>query len=179
LRATGGRRAAVYGPYDWKFIPRLAEGLRARRVPMIEGGRHVAPIVHVRDVSAMVRTCARREEALGEVFNCVSTEGLSWRAFFEEVARRVGAPPPARSVPFRVAYSAGAVLEVLYRLAGSTRPPLITRFTATLLGTPLTYDMSKAERILGFRPAVTVAAGLPETIEWMQAEQRQRDGRAA
>jgi nucleoside-diphosphate-sugar epimerase len=179
IRATCVRPSAVYGPYDWKFIPRVVEGLRARRLPMIEGGRHTAPIVYVRDVSALVRTCARRPEALGEVFNCVSTEGITWRGLFDEVARLVGAPTPSRSVPYGLAFAAGAVLEALYRLVGSARPPLVTRFNATLLGTPLSYDMSKAERVLGFRPAVTVATGLPETIAWMQAEQQRQDGRAA
>jgi nucleoside-diphosphate-sugar epimerase len=180
LRVTCVRPSAVYGPHDWRFVPRVVQGLRAGRIPMIEGGRHAAPIVYVRDVSRLVRACAQRPEAVGEVFNCVSTEGISWRGFFTAIARLAGLPPPSLSVPYRLAFATGAVLETLYRLVGSEKPPLVTRFNATLLGTPLTYDMSKAERVLGFRPAVTVATGLPETIAWMQAEQRQRrDGRAA
>jgi nucleoside-diphosphate-sugar epimerase len=178
LRVSCVRPSAVYGPYDWRFVPRVVQGLRAGRIPMIEGGRHVAPIVYVRDVSRLVRACAQRPEAIGETFNCVSTEGISWRGFFTAIARLVDAPAPSRSVPYRLAFGAAAVLETLYRLVGSETPPLVTRFNATLLGTPLTYDMSKAERVLGFRPAVPVATGLPETIAWMQAEQG-RDGRAA
>jgi len=61
-------------------------------------------------------------------------------------------------------------MEAAYRLAGSTTPPVITRFAAKLLGTPVEYAMAKAERLLGWRPRVTIASGLPETAAWMQAE---------
>ena len=61
-------------------------------------------------------------------------------------------------------------MEAAYRLAGSSTPPVITRFAAELLGTPVEYDMTKAERLLGWRPRVTLDMGLPETVAWMKGE---------
>jgi nucleoside-diphosphate-sugar epimerase len=174
IRASFVRPCIVYGPYDWKFIPKIARGLRAGRIPLVGGGRHEAPIVSVRDVVDLTLACATRPEAIGEAFNCASDDGITWRQLFEEVARLVGAPPPALSVPPWLLYGLGAVLETAWHLAGSKKPPLVTRFGVVLLGTAFAYDIGKAERLLGWRPRVRLAEGLAETLEWMQAELRAR-----
>jgi nucleoside-diphosphate-sugar epimerase len=174
LRCSVVRPCIVYGPYDWKFVPRVAEGLEGGRVPLIAGGAHRAPIVSVSDVADLVVECALHPAAAGEAFNCASTEEVSWKRLFEEVARLLGARVPRWSVPFRVAWTAGAVMEGLYRLAGAAAPPVITRYAAELLGTAVEYDMSKAERLLDWRPRVTLEVGLPETIAWLQSERASR-----
>jgi nucleoside-diphosphate-sugar epimerase len=175
LRCAVVRPCIVYGPYDWKFVPRVVEGLEGGRVPLIARGAHRAPIVSVSDVADLVAECALQPAAVGEAFNCASTEAVTWKQLFEEIARVVGARVPRVSVPFRVAYAAGAVLEALYRLAGSGTPPVITRFAAEVLGTPVEYDVSRAARLLGWRPRVTLAVGLPETVAWLQAERAGRE----
>lgn len=174
VRAAFVRPCIVYGPHDWKFVPKVAKGIRAGRIPLIGGGNHLAPIVSVRDVAELTLACGFKDEAVGEAFNCASPEGITWRRLFEEVARLIGAPPPRHSIPYPVAYGLGAVLEMAYRLAGSRKPPMVTRFGASLLGLSMAYDISKSERLLGFRPRVTVATGLPETLEWMHAELKAR-----
>jgi nucleoside-diphosphate-sugar epimerase len=78
-------------------------------------------------------------------------------------------------VPYRLAYGAGAALEAAYRFAGSTRPPMVTRFGATIVGVPFDYDTSKARRVLGFVAKRTVAEAMPEALEWWRRE-RSRAG---
>jgi nucleoside-diphosphate-sugar epimerase len=168
VRATAIRPCIVYGPYDWKFVPKLARALKAGRVPLLDGAQHRAPIVNVHDVVTLVLACLDRDEAIGHAFNCASPEPISWRHLFEEVAGHVGARAPQRSVPLPLAYAAGAVMEGAWKLARARRPPLVTRFGVRLAGMRVVYDIQKAERILGFRPRVSLAEGLPETIEWMK-----------
>jgi nucleoside-diphosphate-sugar epimerase len=170
LRASVVRPCTVYGPYDWKLVPKLADALRARRLPLIGGGGHVAPIVNIRDVVDLVVACATRPEAVGEAFNCASDEGTTWRAFLEKLAALLGAPPPRIAVPTWLLYGIGAVLETAWQLAGARKAPLLTRFGVALVGTPVTYDVAKAERVLGWRPQVKLAEGLAETVRWMEGE---------
>lgn len=172
VRAVCVRPCIVYGPYDWKFVPKLAKAIRAGSFPLIGGGRHRAPVVSVRDVTDLVVRCLTHPAAEGEAFNCASPEPVTWREFTAEIARLVGASPPRRSVPFALAYGLGAVLETLYRAAGARKPPLVTRFGTSLLGLAMAYDISKAERLLGFRPQVLAAEGLAETIAWLQQARR-------
>ena len=107
---------------------------------------------------------------MGQAFNCAPTEAVSWKRRFEEIAQLLGARVPRWSVTFSVAYGAGAVLEAFYRLAGSATPPVISRYAAELLGSAVEYDVSKAERLLGWRPRVTFGVGLRDTVAWLQSE---------
>ena len=178
VRAAVVRPAVVYGPWDWKFVPKVAEALMGRGLPLIGGGDHRAQIVSVHDVVDLVLLCSTRPEAMGEAFNCAGQDSVTWRQVFCEVARRIGAPAPHRRVPYRLAWSAGAALEVAYRLVGSARPPLVTRFGATMVGLPFEYDTSKAARVLGFTADRRFTDTLPETLEWWRRE-RGRGGAVA
>jgi nucleoside-diphosphate-sugar epimerase len=173
LQCTAVRPCIVYGPYDWKFVPRVAQGLEGGRVPLVAGGAHRAPIVSVRDVAELVAECMVQPAASGEAFHCASTEVVLWKRLLEEVALLIGARVPRFSVPFWMAYGVGAVMEAVYRLARSSTPPVMTRYAAELLGTPVAYDMAKAERLLGWRPRVTLDMGLPETVAWIKGERAQ------
>jgi 2-alkyl-3-oxoalkanoate reductase len=178
LRAAALRPVLVYGPYDWKFVPKVAEALMGRGLPLIGGGNHRADIVSVHDVVDLILLCASRPEAEGEAFNCSAEESLTWRQVFTEVAARIGAPPPTRKIPYRLAWSAGAALEACYRLAGARRAPLVTRFGATLVGVPFEYDTSKAKRVLGFTAGRRFTEVLPECLDWWRRE-RGRAGAVA
>jgi nucleoside-diphosphate-sugar epimerase len=174
VRAACVRPCIVYGPFDWKFIPKIARALEAGRMVLIDGGQHRAPIVNVHDVVRLALACLDQEAALGHAFNCASPEPVSWRHLFEEVAAHVGARAPQRSIPFGVAYAAGSVMEMAWRLAGSRRPPPLTRFGVMLLGVRVVYDTQKAAQMLGFHPQVKLTDGLAETLEWLQAARRDR-----
>jgi nucleoside-diphosphate-sugar epimerase len=169
LACAAVRPCVVYGPYDWKFVPRVAAGLQAGRIPLVGGGGLRAPVVSVRDVADLVIECATHAAAAGEAFNCASTEAVTWKQVFEQVAELVGARAPRFSIPYPVAYAAGAVLEAAYRLAGSRTPPDITRFAAQVVGVPVEYDMTKAARLLSWRPGVAFADGLAEAVAWLRS----------
>jgi nucleoside-diphosphate-sugar epimerase len=178
VRAAMLRPALVYGAWDWKFVPKVAEALMGRGLPLIAGGDHRAQLVSVHDVVDLILLCATRDEAVGEAFNCTGEEVITWRQAFTEIARRIGAPPPKVSVPYRLAWGAGAALEAAYRLARADRPPLVTRFGATLVGVPFDYDTTKATRVLGFTAARRFAQSLPEALDWWRRE-RARAGAVA
>ena len=74
--------------------------------------------------------------------------------------RAGGAPEVTGSVPFAVAYAAGAACEWLWPLLRLDGEPPMTRFLAEQLGTTHWYDMGPAERDFGYRPRVSTEEGL-------------------
>lgn len=165
------RPSIVYGPYDHKFIPRLVQAIRQGKMVLIDSGHHKAPIIYVEDVADLSVLAAERDEANGEVFNVSTDEGVMWSQFLTELAGQVKATPPTVSVPPWLLYYSGAVMESLWRAARAKDPPMMTRFGAMLLGGKWEYNMSKAKRVLGFRPRVGYKQGLGKTIQWMRQEQ--------
>jgi nucleoside-diphosphate-sugar epimerase len=70
------------------------------------------------------------------------------------------------SVPYPVAYAAGAVLEAAWTLLRLDGEPPMTRFLAEQLSTPHWYDISAARRDFGYVPRVSTAEGLERLAAW-------------
>jgi nucleoside-diphosphate-sugar epimerase len=78
------------------------------------------------------------------------------------VLRRLGIPADLRRAPLAAALVAAGLMECRAALTG--REPLLTRYSAAILGRTQTYDISAARRDLGYAPRVSVAAGIERTL---------------
>ena len=78
----------------------------------------------------------------------------------DDLLAAAGEPPVRRSVPYAVAYAAGAVLEPAWKLLRLAGEPPMTRFLAEQLSTPHWYDIAAARRDFGYFPAVSTDEGL-------------------
>ncbi|MEE2839100.1 MAG: 3-beta hydroxysteroid dehydrogenase, partial [Acidobacteriota bacterium] len=67
-----------------------------------------------------------------------------------------------------LAYAAGGLLEVLYRLLPLKGEPAITRFLAEELATAHWFDISAARRELGYEPQVSMEEGFSRLREWLE-----------
>ncbi len=90
------------------------------------------------------------------------TQGEPWpiRDVIDGPPKASGAPVVTRTVKPWVAYLAGALFEVGYRLVGRSSEPPITRFVAHQLSTSHWYDISAARRDLGYEPSVSIREAL-------------------
>ena len=78
------------------------------------------------------------------------------------VLRRLGIPANLRRVPLALALVAAGMMECRAVLSG--REPLLTRYSAAILGRTQTYDISAARRDLGYTPRISVAQGIERTL---------------
>jgi nucleoside-diphosphate-sugar epimerase len=76
----------------------------------------------------------------------------------------LGAKPPGR-IPLPVARMLASVFETAARAVGSRRAPLLTKARFKFLGLNLDFSITKAERVLGYRPAVGFREGIREALE--------------
>jgi nucleoside-diphosphate-sugar epimerase len=83
-----------------------------------------------------------------------------------------GEPRVEASVPFAVAYAAGALCEVLWHTLPLKGEPPMTRFVAEQLATPHWYDLTAAKRDFGYVPQVRVAEGLDRLARWWRDAHR-------
>ena len=120
---------------------------------------HLDALAHLRPGAA----CA------GRAYFISNGEPREVREIVNDLLRAAGAPPVDKSVPFAVAYAAGAVLESVWRTFELKGEPPMTRFLAEQLSTPHWYDISAAARDLGYRPRVSTADGLRRTAAWWAA----------
>ncbi|MFI8815359.1 MULTISPECIES: NAD-dependent epimerase/dehydratase family protein [unclassified Streptomyces] len=151
LPVTLLRAGAIHGPYcrtprELYFVKRALDG-RRRRV-LAYGGKSVFHPVHASNVAELIRLAALRPAS--RVLNAGDPQ--------TPTAAEIGA----------------AVDEVLGRetetvlMAGAPGADGVGD-TPWGIEHPVVYDMSAAERELGYRPVTGYTESLPETVEWLSA----------
>ena len=90
--------------------------------------------------------------------------------WINQLLRGIGIPESTKHVPLPVAYAAGGLLEVLWRVLPLKGEPPMTRFVAKEMATAHWFDISAARRDLGYVPQVTMATGTAELIDHLKGD---------
>ncbi|MFG2948121.1 NAD-dependent epimerase/dehydratase family protein [Streptomyces adustus] len=161
LPVTLLRAGAVHGPYsplprELYFVKRNLDGRRRRVLAL--GGRSLFHVAAARNIAELVRLAAARPGS--RVLNACDPE-----------------PPTVAGIGAAVDAVMGVETETVL-VDGPAPAPSVGRtpWSATL---PVVCDMTAARRELDYRPAVTYAESLPETVEWLERRLAGQDWRTA
>jgi nucleoside-diphosphate-sugar epimerase len=164
LATVALRPHLVWGPGDRQLIPRLLDRARAGRLWLVGGGETLVDATYIDNAVEAHLLAADRlapgASCAGLAYFIGQGEPAPARELVNGVLAAAGLPPVSRRMPARVAWLAGALCELAYRLLGRKDEPPITRFAATQLATAHWYDLGAARRDLGYVPRVTTAEGL-------------------
>lgn len=142
--ATTLRLFLTYGPGQngRRFIPQIVSGCLQNKTFPVSGGGQLRDFCYVQDTVAAVFSALQSPAARGEVINIGSGKPVSIKKVIELVQALVGSGRPEYGViPYRV----GENMELF-------------------------PDIAKAQRLLGWRPAVELKSGLQETIRWVREQ---------
>lgn len=157
------RPKAIFGPGDRALLPRLVAAARAGRLPQVGAGRNLIDITYVENVAHAIALALESHAAIGKVYHITNDEHVPLWPLIRDVLRQLGINDHLRAVPLPVVLALAGAMEARAVLTG--REPLLTRYTAAILGRTQTYDIAAARRDLGYQPLVSVAAGIALTLE--------------
>ncbi|MBC9729062.1 NAD(P)-dependent oxidoreductase [Streptomyces sp. TRM68367] len=149
LPATLLRPGAIHGPYsplprELYFVKRNLEG-RRRRV-LAHGGESLFHPAAARNIAELVRLAAERPGS--RVLNACDHES-----------------PTVAEIGAAIDAVMGVETETVL-LDGPEPSPCVGR-SPWSVPLPVVCDMSAAERELGYRPVLSYAESLPETVDWL------------
>jgi nucleoside-diphosphate-sugar epimerase len=174
LRTVALRPHLIWGPRDNHIVPRLLRQARAGTLRRVGDGTNVVDTTYVDDAARAHLLAAdaldHNPRAGGRPFFISQGEPTPLWELIDRILTAAGHPPVTRTVPTRVAWVAGAVLESLYAVLRLRGEPRMTRFVAQELATSHWFDISAARRELGYTPAISIAEGLSRLRDWLQTE---------
>jgi 2-alkyl-3-oxoalkanoate reductase len=147
LRAGYGHRA-----------PSMVEDLRARVrssvIPLVKGGRAMIDLVHADDIAdAVAGVAAARNTMAGVTANIAGPEALTFKDIVETLAAAEMVRPRFASVPAAPLLAAAIMMDGLWRIAGWTSEPPLTRHVAGSLVHSQTLDLNVLAEKTGWRPS--------------------------
>ena len=173
LATVALRPHLIWGPGDPHLIPRLIERGRAGQLRRIGRESKLVDTVHVENAAAAHLRAADRlavgSPVAGKAYFLSQGEPEPLWDFVNRVLALADLPPVTKAVSSGLAYTAGAVLESLYRAFRLRGEPPMTRFVARQLSTAHWFDLSAARRDFGYTPHISTADGLAGMRDWVRS----------
>lgn len=164
LATTSLRPHLVWGPGDTHLVPELLARARRGRLRFVGDGGALIDATYVDNAAEAHVLAAERLASdgapAGHAYFIANGEPRPLRELVNAILDVAGLPEERRTVPFAVAYAAGAVAELAWRLARRTDDPPLTRFAVRQLATAHWFDLTAAERDLGYEARISTAEGL-------------------
>lgn len=164
----------IWGPGDQHLIPRLIDRARKGQLRRVGDGKNLIDTIFVENAAEAHLLAADKliagSPVCGRAYFLSQGEPVNCWDWINQVLALAGLPPVKKSISFRAAYAAGALLEGVWWLLGRTDEPRMTRFLAAQLATSHYFNLAAARRDLDYAPRVSLAEGMERLGEVVRGE---------
>ncbi len=148
------RPTSVYGPWSRSWFLDWVD--RLQKIPVVIGGNVPVDVVHVEDVARALIQAADTPTAANEVLH-IGHHTVTLQEFGSLVGKAIG--QRVWRLPDALDWAARHAVERLYRVVKGSRMSMS-------LTTPVRYPHTKAERLIGYAPRMTLEEGFAELGAW-------------
>lgn len=164
LPGTIVRPVGIYGPGDMRFL-KLFKFIYNGKFRMIGNGKVLYHLTFVEDLAEGIALAGEKDEALEEIFTIGGEGYLTLKELVEKIAKALNKPVPNKmSIPVWPVWLGGLLCEIACKPFGIT-PPIYRRRVDFFIK-DRAFDISKAKKLLGYQPKVSLDEGLKITGEW-------------
>lgn len=157
------RPVGIYGPGDTRFL-KLFKHIYNGKFRMIGNGKVLYHLTFVEDLARGFILAGEKDEAIGEIFTIGGEGYLTLLELAEKIAKIFNKPLPKVKIPVWPVWIGGLLCEIVCKPFGIT-PPIYRRRVDFFIK-DRAFDISKAKKVLGYQPKVSLDEGLKITAEW-------------
>lgn len=170
LSAVILRPHLIWGPRDNHLVPRVIQ--RAKKLVKVGNRNNRVDTVYIDNAAhAHILALEKLSEnpgLSGRVYFITNDEPIPMWDMINGILKAGGLPPVERTLPHRLVWCIGAVLEGIYALFRLPGEPKMTRFVADELATVHWFDITAAKKDLGYAPQVSTEEGLKRLEDWLE-----------
>lgn len=161
------RPVGIYGPGDTRFL-KIFKWIYSGKFRMIGSGKVLYHWTYIDDLVDGIILCGEKDEAKGELFTLGGNDYVTLNEIVSLIAEALNVPLKKSHLPVWPVWLAGALCELFCRPLG-IEPPLFRRRVDFFLK-DRAFDISKAKRLLGYNPEVSLREGIKRTADWYLKE---------
>ena len=167
LKVIALRPHLVFGPGDPHLLPRVIESAKTGRLKIVGRGRNKVDVSYVGNVAdAHIDALNALESGRGAgcAYFISQGEPVELWPWLNLILEGLDHAPLTKKIPLLVAYNAGIICELLWKVQLRRTDPPMTRFVAVELAKDHYFDISAAQRELGYLAKVPMSEALDLTI---------------
>jgi nucleoside-diphosphate-sugar epimerase len=177
VNAAGGhlktiilRPHEIWGPGDPHFVPRILA--RANKLKRIGDGTNLVDTTYIDNAAdAHVLAADKLKESpklSGRIYFISQGDPIPAWDMINAILMAAGLGSVKGSIPHKLAWLIGAILEFCYKSMSLSGEPQMTRFLADAVAKSHWFDISAARNDLGYHPNVSTAEGLQRLEVWLK-----------
>ena len=155
------RPPVVYGK-DGTWLEEPLRMIEKGKMFLLGGGKGTCHPCYVGNLVDAMLLVADHPAAVGRAYIVGDDQPISFREYFNHVARLADAGPIERSIPLPVARTTATVMEAISRLRRTESRPMLTHTAIHMVATPSRMSMRKIREELQFQPRYTVESAMAE-----------------
>ena len=167
MAGTVVRPAGIYGPGDTRFL-KLFKYINNGQFKMLGNGKVLYHLTFVEDLVKGIALAGEKEAAISEVITIAGNEYVTLNELVQAIATVLNRPVSKLKFPVWPVWLAGLMCEIVCKPL-SIDPPIYRRRVDFFIK-DRAFDISKAKRLLGYEPQVSLEEGLQRTAAWYKAE---------
>lgn len=152
----------VYGPGCGR-TEKLMRTVHKGRFFYVGSGKTLRHCVHISDMIDAFDLAATVPAAVGQVFIVGDGGAVTLADLMKVIADTVGAPAPKLHLPLWAMWMAGLSAEAAFAVLGK-EPPL-SRRSLKFFTNNTSFDISRARKVLGYEPKVSLREGMKRTYD--------------
>ena len=161
------RPVGIYGPGDTRFL-KLFRYIHQGQFRMFGSGEVLYHLTYIDDLIDGILLVGETPGIEGEIITLAGERYTTLNEFVQTVADVLNAKLSTRHYPVWPLWTAGAVCELLC-MPFPINPPIYRRRVEFFIK-DRAFDISKATKLLGFKPKIDTKTGLKRTAEWYQSQ---------
>lgn len=157
------RPCGIYGPGDMRFL-KLFKALKKRTFFMIGSGKKLYHPVYIDNLVEGYLLAATKKQAIGRVYLITDKEPVEMNHLVATIAKELGVQTRKIHIPLLPVYIASVIIGTfckLVRIPAPIEPRRLDPFVKTR-----SFDISRAERELGYTPKIKLEEGIRRTAKW-------------
>jgi nucleoside-diphosphate-sugar epimerase len=167
----------IWGPEDNHFLPTIIK--RAKRLKRVGKKEYLVDTIYV-DNAADAHIMASQKlfenpSLSGNIYFISQDEPVPIHKFINAFLDAAGLPPMKGQVSEKIVYTAGSIIEFVYKVFNLKGEPLITKLGAKELATSHWFNISRAKKDLGYYPKISTKEGLLRLKQWFSIMGKNND----
>lgn len=161
----------IWGPGDNHLVPRILSRGKAGRLVRVGNGKNKVDVTYIDNAAdahiLAAQKLSENKELSGRTYFISQGEPIPLWDMINAILKAGGLSPVRRSISPRAAYMLGFCFEGLFKIFCIQKEPPMTRFLAEELAKAHWFDISAAEKDLGYHPRVSTQEGLKRLEKWL------------
>jgi nucleoside-diphosphate-sugar epimerase len=164
------RPSAVWGSGDTVILPRIVRIARKGMLLCVGSGEGLVSPCNIENLVQGIILAGESKNAAGNIYFLNDGQEIKHVDFLSVLLKAAGIDwSPKMSIPYKLAYGVASVFELIARITGSEKPPVLTRFAIAAMAGSRTYSIEKAKREIGYQPIIGLEEGLRQLEHWVKS----------